>query len=549
MMPRRTMIGGLVLSLLLILSPVFSQGPVWRAQRAIVAVPRVPAIAIQQRLRQTFYDYRVFQLDLSEVAERARSTGHLTLDFGTRVFDLLIEPNDLRAPTFRRTLTTARGVIDQPWSPVATFKGQVSGDPESVVRLLILPNLLQGYVRTAEEWMFIDPLVKYAPGSDATEVVLFRDEDVRPEALGRCGAGELIRLAEKFMPGLHDQTGMPTAQSTSLQRAEVATDADYEYFQIYGNNANAQIEGVINAVDGIYQNQLGLTLEITFQNVFTTSSQPYTSTDPSTLLDQFRNYWNANQQNVNRDLAHLFTGKDMNGGVIGIAYVGVVCSSPSFSYGVSQDFSLMTKLVAHEMGHNFNAVHDPPSICNGSGPIMCAAIQPNGPEEFSTQSVNDITAFVDAHGNCLDAVGGGPGPSPPPSGCAAETAMQESSQRESALTVLRRIRDEVLPRTARGRQYIQWFNEHTVEVSMLMIEDERLRDETRSLIERLLPHFRALANGRSTTLTQAEVARIDDLLLQLRPRASFQLRRVIDAIRRDLHNRRVLRSFRVSVSR
>jgi hypothetical protein len=80
---------------------------------------------------------------------------------------------------------------------------------------------------------------------------------------------------------------------------------------------------------------VGITHKITTIIVRTSASQPYTSTDPNTLLDQFRVQWTTNHGNVTRDIAHLFTGKELDGSVIGIAWLGVVCNS-SYGYGLVQ---------------------------------------------------------------------------------------------------------------------------------------------------------------------------------------------------------------------
>ena len=53
----------------------------------------------------------------------------------------------------------------------------------------------------------------------------------------------------------------------------------------------------------------------------------------STRLGQFQNRWRANHGSVRRDLAHLFSGTN-GSGVIGVAYLGTVCSTAS-GYGAS----------------------------------------------------------------------------------------------------------------------------------------------------------------------------------------------------------------------
>ena len=113
---------------------------------------------------------------------------------------------------------------------------------------------------------------------------------------------------------------------------------------------------IVNQIDGVYQAELGLAFQVVLQNTYA-GADPYSgTTDSSSMLVEFRDYWNANRGNVARDVAHMWTGRDMNGSTIGIGYVGVICASASYSYGVSQRFTSAPQryiLTAHELGHNF----------------------------------------------------------------------------------------------------------------------------------------------------------------------------------------------------
>lgn len=368
-----------------------------------VAISKLPQAKTQQRLDKMMYHWESYNLDLRALERQVRHTGRLKLRAGGREFDVELEINNLRGPGFKRVLYTEHGPVVEKPAPVATFKGHLAGDPESVVRLLIRPDFFEGYIRTADEWVFIDPLLKYEKGADPSEVVLFRDSDVRSDAATLCGSGDLAHRADQL--GVEPPEKALIAAPT-LGRADLATEADVEYYSIYGASTNNHIEGVINGVDGIYRGDLALTLRIVYESVWATETDPYSSTDPSTLLGQFASYWNANRTGVARDVAHLFTGKTLQT-YIGIAYIGVVCSSPTSSYGLSTNYSPEVKLTAHEIGHNFNAQHDdqvspPAAACNGSGPIMCSVIWSNSPYFFSDRSKTDITSFVNNNGSCLD---------------------------------------------------------------------------------------------------------------------------------------------------
>ena len=303
-----------------------------------------------------------------------------------------LEWNNIRSENHQTCHSDGENITLIEAPSACTYKGELKNIPNSIIRLTILPNMLQGYIKTSDSWVFIDPLRKYSAGTDEERHVVFNQDDVIDQG-GICGTAQLQAQAEALRPDL-------TKQNLVLVDTEVATDADYEYFQIYRSNTNSQIEGIINQVQGIYSTEVLADLTVGFQNVYTSNNQPYTSTQVDTLLDQFRNFWNTNHGSVPRDVAHLFTGKDLDGNFIGIAYVGVACNL-SFAYGLSQDVPLMVKLVAHEVGHNFNAIHLPKNQCNGSGHLMCASIQPDGPREFCDTSIVAIGSYIVDEGQCL----------------------------------------------------------------------------------------------------------------------------------------------------
>lgn len=188
--------------------------------------------------------------------------------------------------------------------------------------------------------------------------LMYRGVDVVKNPQG-CGTG----LLANPRPVLRPMVG-GVSDPGVVKVAEIACDADFEYYKDYGSssvNVNNRIAAVLNTMNLQYESEVQATHEIGTVIVRTSSTQPYTSTDAVTLLNQFRSHWNSSQTNVQRDIAHLFTGKNVDGGTIGIAWIGVICHA-TYGYGlVESDFSgvfaCATDLSAHELGHNWNAGH------------------------------------------------------------------------------------------------------------------------------------------------------------------------------------------------
>jgi len=275
-----------------------------------------------------------------------------------------------------------------------------------------------------------------------------------PRSVGRrgaCGAAVgAAPLSESSVPGVaaahseHEHEAVPPigaadegAPGTVMARVvTLSTDADPEWYQKYGDQSNAVIASIINTAEAVYHHHLGLRFRIVRQHVYSDAS-PYTSSDSGRLLSAFtRNPENASNLGVNPatfhedvDLKHLFTGKDIDGSVIGIAYIGVVCAVPSLSYGITQSYieAANAGIFAHELGHNFGANHD----SSDRGGIMYPSISIPPADRFSDGSLGEIGAHISKYGSCIslesmaprpDEVPGERPPYPGPDGSDISTA-------------------------------------------------------------------------------------------------------------------------------
>ena len=244
----------------------------------------------------------------------------------------------------------------------------------------------------------------YDAGAGLSDLAVYRASDIRPEAIGTCGATLTDRITEAVA-----MVGAPVMQAATVSVADVATEADYEFVTAMGDSAKADtaILEILNQVDGIYQSQLSLSLRVVYQHSWATSVEPYNSTAPSTLLDQFRNHWGANFGSVNYDLAHMWTGRDLDGSTVGIAYLDVLCNAKSYSYGISQRLTYAPGkyiLTAHEIGHNLGASHTDqanPAPTDCANTIMNSSIGTG--TALCPYSKNEISTHIAQNPSCLAA--------------------------------------------------------------------------------------------------------------------------------------------------
>src|SRR5437588_2874791 len=366
----------------------------------------------QQDLAQVFTNHEDVQLDPHTAAEGVKRTGHFSMQTPAHNFEIDLTLNDLRAPNYRAEEVVDGAVTHEVEMPAPdTYKGNISGMPDSDARFSIDDDKLEGMIVIQGEAYYLESARKYSAAAQGSDYLLYKAAEVRPDIRKTCGTldEEISQEAKQFLSSA--SVGITPQVFSPFKVVEIATEADFEYVSALGSSsaANNDILGIMNAVQGIYQRDIGLTFTVVFKHTWATANDPYnTSGDAVAALNEFTNYWNTNFASQPRDVTHLWTGRNL-GGPAGIAWTGVVCHDGAHSYGLS-DLETMAPfrvgIPAHEIGHNFNASHcDGQAGCDRT--IMVSGPEPANSLTFCPFSVNEITAYVNANANCLSLTAAG----------------------------------------------------------------------------------------------------------------------------------------------
>lgn len=191
----------------------------------------------------------------------------------------------------------------------------------------------------------------------------------------------------------------------------------------------AQMVTSMNRVNGIYERELAVTMQLVANNTsiiyINGATDPYTNNSGSTMLSENQTTVDAQIGTLNYDIGHVFS---TGGG--GIASRGCVCQSNYKARGVTGSSSptgdaFDVDYVAHEIGHQFGANHtfngNTGSCANngvasnafepGSGTTIMAYagicpgnnIQVNSDAYFHSASLENITDYItlpNAGGTC-----------------------------------------------------------------------------------------------------------------------------------------------------
>ncbi|KAI0706210.1 Metallo-peptidase family M12-domain-containing protein [Cytidiella melzeri] len=221
-----------------------------------------------------------------------------------------------------------------------------------------------------------DPLGLLAPPFARSNESLAKRDDVM-------GGGS----GSNFQDNIGQSTGCPTTQKVVY----MGVAADCVYTSSYGSaqNASQQIITNFNTASALYKSTFNVSLGIVELQVH--DPECPSTPDPTapwniacqnnvTLNDRLSLFsqWRGQKGDDGAGLWHLMSGCP-TGTEVGIAWLGTLCqqsssgSSPNVVSGtaVSTSGRIEWQVVAHEIGHNFGAIHDCTDGCDSGGATCC----------------------------------------------------------------------------------------------------------------------------------------------------------------------------------
>ncbi len=365
---------------------------------------------LKNDLKKSFGKVDVVRFSGGESLRRVENQDVLSISTAEKTFHLSLTPRDLRSPRYRAENATLMGAQTIESGAVTTYKGKVSGDENSQVRLNIEDSKIEGYFMTGGEKYFVEPARRFSPLAADEDFVVYRPENVLDKKNYTCHS----ELAERIEDGKRLVETNVAAGVQSMRVIEIATEADYEYVTSVGSAgaANNKILSILNMVEGVYESELNLTISVVFQHTWSITD-PFNGADANTVLSSFKDHWNANfaKTQIDRDAAHLFSAKP-NVMAQGFAFLSVMCrpvsaASPDVAYGFSGRIPVGWNweeanflVTAHEIAHNLGANHaESAQSCGAS--LMNASLNNDTKFSFCSYSRTEVSNYVAASGTCI----------------------------------------------------------------------------------------------------------------------------------------------------
>jgi hypothetical protein len=299
---------------------------------------------------------------------KERGGGRVLIPVEGREIELELRPFDVFAPgaiVTRSGDDGARRIA----SDVALFRGAVIGAQGSWAVLSMSPRGVIGVVSWNDRRIGIGPVADDGGPRSARGLHAIGDADSPAHPDFRCAADDLPVAGRSglVVPEAMRGTTPLAPETTARLWCDLALDCDYEYYaNKHGSNLGAAVDyavTLVGVVSSIYESEVNVSIRVSYLNVWTTSSDPYSAANTSSELPEFQNYWQTAHGDVSRHIAHLLSGRSLGGG---IAWLEVLCNRP-MGYAVSQVdgiYSYPTSattwdafVLSHEIGHNFSSHH------------------------------------------------------------------------------------------------------------------------------------------------------------------------------------------------
>lgn len=391
-MNRKSIIYPLALIILLVSMHSFSQS-------VLKAVKVESSTLLKKRLSEKLKTYQLFTLPMELVKSKGEQNVSFQIETLTEKWDIELRPHEIRTDECKILEFTKKGAKEISIQDCPTFAGSVNGND---TRFFINDDVMAGTIYESDDIVMLEPLSWFLGTSEFGDaMILYKESDILDTG-GYCGVKPSIN---KIKTNQNIRSAI-SAKSASCQVLNVALEYDYEFHQLFANNGGAisKALNIMQNVDYIYFRDIGLRVCVSWLGGWSDVNDPFSnSTLYYDVSADFWSFWNANRNDVSRDIAHMLTGKELttptNGNSNGEANLTNICSS-NRSYSMSDrgsgSDSDWASCVSHEMGHNLGHPghdgDDGSGICNTQRYIMCEGMNKSG--VFSSNSIGIISNFL-----------------------------------------------------------------------------------------------------------------------------------------------------------
>ncbi len=310
--------------------------------------------------------------ELYSYAQNKKGRVSFVLSFEKESLNFELTESNIKGKNYQVTLMSTTMQYKHESGKSLLLSGFVNGNKNDIAYFYIGKDYFRAiYSLKGKKWE-----LRSVKGKDKRIIVKFRQSDLPSETSDG--------IACVFESTKKDQTNRGFLKSSEslcsvapiiitdgiIRVFEVAAEVEYPFYSGWGSNV-AQVEADVlmkmMAVDAVYSNYFDLNVQVVHLNIWVDPDDPYQNATTTTQAwYAAKGYWNQNLDCIQRDVVHLFLGRNLLQGC------GVVVVPPfpspymcdvnvfdqfdrntfSVSEHVPLSFFNTYKTIAHEFAHN-----------------------------------------------------------------------------------------------------------------------------------------------------------------------------------------------------